>query len=205
MAAEFSGSVILRPRGLIGVGDTSIVPRLMHANDTIGIPVFRRHRQQIFPKKLGRLGRLRLPHPQLLRLPRRGQPGRTIIDLTCVENVAYATRLAAESPAAAGRIYNITNGDPRPVTDVVDELFTLLGAVPRYRRRNATVLYGVASLLELVYAMLRLPGEPPVTRYTVCALAYSQVLDISAARRDLGYEPIVSLDEGIRRYVESID
>ena len=87
----------------------------------------------------------------------------------------------------------------------MDELFTLLGAVPRYRRRNATVLYGVASLLELVYAVLRLPGEPPVTRYTVCALAYSQVLDISAARWDLGYEPIVSLDEGIRRYVESID
>ena len=119
--------------------------------------------------------------------------------------MAYAARLAAESPAAAGRIYNITNGDPRPVTDVVDELFTLLGAVPRYRRRNATVLYGVASLLELVYAVLRLPGEPPVTRYTVCALAYSQVLDISAARRDLGYEPIVSWDEGMRRYVESID
>ena len=205
VASEFSGSVILRPRGLIGVGDTSIVPRLVHANDTIGIPVFRRRHQQVFPKKPGRLGCLRLPHPRLPRFPRRGQPGRTVIDLTCVENVAYATRLAAESPAAAGRVYNITNDDPRPVTDVVDELFTLLGTVPRYRRRNATVLYGVASLLELVYAVLRLPGEPPVTRYTVCALAYSQVLDISAARRDLGYEPIVSLDEGIRRYVESID
>ena len=91
------------------------------------------------------------------------------------------------------------------MTDVVDELFTLLGGGARYRRRNATVLYGGGVAVGAGLCSVAVPGEPPVTRYTVCALAYSQVLDISAARRDLGYEPIVSLDEGIRRYVESID
>lgn len=173
-ARQFSGSVILRPRGLIGVGDTSIVPRLLHANDTIGIPLF---------------------HPA----------GRNIIDLTCVENVAYAARLAAEAPDAAGRTYNITNDDPRSLKSILDQVFAQLSQVPRYRRRKASVLYGVASILETAYRLFRLPGEPILTRYLVCTLAYSQVLDISAAKRDLGYAPIVSLDEGIARYVESLD
>ncbi len=34
-------TVILRPRGLIGIGDTSLVPRLLRANRGIGIPLFR--------------------------------------------------------------------------------------------------------------------------------------------------------------------
>ena len=34
-------TVILRPRGLIGIGDTSLVPRILHVNDSIGIPLFR--------------------------------------------------------------------------------------------------------------------------------------------------------------------
>ena len=34
-------TVILRPRGLIGIGDTSLVPRLLRANGRIGIPLFR--------------------------------------------------------------------------------------------------------------------------------------------------------------------
>ena len=44
--------------------------------------------------------------------------------------------------------------------------------------------------------------EPRVTRYSLGLLAYSQTLDISAARRELGYEPKVSIDEGLRRYAD---
>lgn len=40
-------SVILRPRGLFGVGDTSIIPRLLHLNKTIGIPLFSEGKQKV--------------------------------------------------------------------------------------------------------------------------------------------------------------
>ena len=78
-------SVILRPRGLFGIGDTSILPRVLNLSQKIGIPLI--------------------------------GDGRQLMDMTCVENVALAIRLALETPQAAGEVYNITNGEPRVFRD----------------------------------------------------------------------------------------
>ncbi len=60
--------------------------------------------------------------------------GRGLVDLTAVENVALAVRLAAEVPDAAGLAVNVTNGDPRPFVDLLDQLLTRLGLPLRHRR-----------------------------------------------------------------------
>lgn len=161
-------TVILRPRGLFGVGDTSIVPRLLKANNTIGLPLF--------------------------------NEGRNLVDMTCVENVAHATRLAAESKSANGQTYNITNGEPREFRSIIEALFSQIGVQPHYKRLNLRTVYFFASTIEKLYRLLHIYREPPITRYTVCTLGYSQTLDISKAKQELGYKPIVSLDEGIKKY-----
>ena len=160
--------VILRPRGLIGAGDPSLVPRLLEVHEKIGVPLF--------------------------------DGGRALIDLTAVQNAATALRLAAETPGVDGETFNITNDDPRPFRDLLDQLFTMLGRTPRYRRLRTKPLYAVAGLLETIYA--RLPGcpEPPLTRYTLSTIAYTQTLDITKARTQLGYAPQVSLDESLASY-----
>jgi nucleoside-diphosphate-sugar epimerase len=58
-------------------------------------------------------------------------------------------------------------------------------------------------LLERLYRLLRLSSEPPMTRFVASQLSTSHWYDISAARRDLGYEPRVSVDEGLQRLAES--
>jgi len=161
-------TVIIRPRGLIGVGDTSIVPRLIKANDSFGLPLF--------------------------------NDGHNLVDMTCVENVAYAVRLAAETKSASGQTYNISNGEPRQFRAIVEKLFLELGRQPHYKRPNLKTMYLLASLMERVYKLLHIYREPPLTRYTVCTLGYSQTLDISKAKRELGYSPILSLNEGIKKY-----
>lgn len=158
-------TVILRPRGLMGAEDPSIVPRFLAANEKMGIPLV--------------------------------NGGRHCIDLTAVENVALACRLALEAPGVAGRTYNITNGDPRPLKELIELMFSFLGREPRYREVNEAALYRGAALVEGVYRALRLGAEPPLMRYTVCTLAYAQTLDISRARQELGYEPVVSLEQAI--------
>ncbi|KQQ05962.1 MULTISPECIES: NAD-dependent epimerase/dehydratase family protein [unclassified Rathayibacter] len=169
-AGRIEELVILRPRGLIGVGDPSLIPRFIAASRRRGIPLF--------------------------------DGGRTIVDVTCVENAAHALVLAASAPVAPGSVYNITNGEPQPFGDLLDRFFDAMGETPRYLTVDLRLLSALAVLLERVYALLPRGTEPPFTRYTVATLAYAQTLDISRARAELGYEPTVPLAEGIRRVGE---
>jgi nucleoside-diphosphate-sugar epimerase len=67
------------------------------------------------------------------------------------------------------------------------------GAVPHGLAR------AIGFLFEKLYSGLRLPGEPPMTRFIADALARTHWFDISAARRDLGYTPTVSTAVGLER------
>ena len=163
-------SVILRPRGLFGIGDTSILPRVLNLSQKIGIPLI--------------------------------GDGRQLMDMTCVENVALAIRLALETPQAAGEVYNITNGEPRVFRDLIEETLRGLGSPIRYRKIPAPLVSAISSSLECIYKSLKLKGEPALTRYTYYLLRYSQTLDISKAERDLGYRPKITISEGIEQYVQ---
>ena len=163
-------SVILRPRGLFGIGDTSILPRVLNLSQKIGIPLI--------------------------------GDGRQLMDMTCVENVALAIRLALETPQAAGEVYNITNGEPRVFRDLIEETLRGLGYPIRYRKIPAPLVSAISSSLECIYKRLKLKGEPALTRYTYYLLRYSQTLDISKAERDLGYRPKITISEGIEQYVQ---
>ncbi|MCJ1673898.1 MULTISPECIES: NAD(P)-dependent oxidoreductase [unclassified Rathayibacter] len=162
--------VVLRPRGLIGVGDPSLIPRFLAASRRRGIPLF--------------------------------DGGRNVVDVTCVENAADALVLAARTRHAGGSVYNITNGEPAPLGELLRRFFAAMGEEPRFITVDLRVLSALAVLLEQVYARLPSGAEPPFTRYTVATLAYAQTLDISRARAELGYRPAVPLAEGIRRVGE---
>lgn len=161
-------TVILRPRGMIGVGDTSLVPRLLRANMRIGIPLMRE--------------------------------GLNTVDLTSVENVAQACQLALTARAADGMAFNITNGEPMEFKTLLEHFLAAIGEKPHYRKLPFGAVYGMAAAMEWVYRSFHLPGEPALTRYTVCTLGFSQTMDISRARTILGYEPEKTLMESIEEY-----
>lgn len=133
------------------------------------------------------------------RLPQIGD-GRNVVDLTYVENVVHALLLAGESEAAVGNTYTVTNGEPAPpLWDVVRSLIARLGLRSDLRRLPLPVALAAVSLME---ARARRTGrEPLLTRYSVLILARTQTHDISRARRDLGYAPAVTLEEGIERTI----
>jgi nucleoside-diphosphate-sugar epimerase len=136
------------------------------------------------------------------RLPVIGD-GRNVIDMTYVENVVDALLLCATSPAATlGKKYNITNGEPTALWPLIEKLCGALGYPYPKKHIPHPVADGIAALLEIVYRLLPGQPEPPLTRYSVALLAKNTTLDISAARRELGYQPKVSIEEGFRRFVE---
>lgn len=131
------------------------------------------------------------------------QKGKVLVDLVCAENAALALRLCMEKEEALGQAYNITNGEPKLVTDLAEEMFRALGTKAKYIRLPFMPVYAAAGMLEAVWKLLRIYDKaPPVTRINVCTLGRSQIFSIEKARRELGYEPRVSLSEMIREYAE---
>ena len=59
-------------------------------------------------------------------------------------------------------------------------------------------------MLEWVWRTFSLGGEPPITRFTVEQVSSSHWYDLSAAREDFGYTPVVTGEEGFRRMVASL-
>ncbi|MCI5724457.1 MULTISPECIES: NAD-dependent epimerase/dehydratase family protein [Fusobacterium] len=163
-------TVILRPRGLFGIGDTSIIPRLLKLNNEKAIPLF--------------------------------DNGEQLIDITCVENVALAVRLALESDKAVNNIYNITNGEPKKFKEILDLFFYEMNIEGNYKNLNYFFTKIIVNILENFYKIFKFQKEPILTKYTLYLLKYSQTLSIEKAKQDLNYQPKLTIAEGIKKYVE---
>lgn len=164
-------TVALRPHLVWGPGDNHLLPRLL-ARARAG--------------KLFRVGN-----------------GRNRADVIYVENAATAHLLAADrlepgSPVA-GKPYFVSQGEPVEVWPFIDRLLAATGHPPVTRAIPAAAAYAAGTVLEMAYGLLRCADEPRMTRFLAKQLSTSHWFDIAAARRDLGYEPAVSTEEGLRR------
>jgi nucleoside-diphosphate-sugar epimerase len=143
--------------------------------------------------------------PRILRVMARGpvplmRGGRIRIDLTYIDNAVAAAWLALTRPLRRPlNIYNVSNGEPRVLLDVLQVMAREFGLPLRTRRLPWPVVDLVARGLELA-ARLGDGREPPLTRYGAGVLAFSQTLDVTALRGELGWQPTVSIDDGIRRH-----
>ncbi|QXE88495.1 NAD-dependent epimerase/dehydratase family protein [Geomonas nitrogeniifigens] len=163
-------TVSLRPHLIWGPGDNHLVPRIVAK---------------------GRAGALR-------RIGTRT----CLVDTVFVDNAAEAhlnaaDRLCPDAPLA-GKAYFISNGEPIPLWDMVNAILGAAGVPPVNRTVPAGVAYAVGVACEVAWKTLKLSGEPPLTRFVAKELATSHWFDISAARRDLGYSPRISTQEGLK-------
>ncbi len=145
--------------------------------------------------------------PRLVRLMRKGLlpvigSGHSKASLTYVENLALASELALSGPTRT--VFNITDPEPVELWPLLRRVAQELRLPPIRGRLPAPVAALLASLVEKVYARF-LPGrEPPITPYTLSLLYRSQTLDISKARAELGYRPLVTTEEGVLRTLQAL-
>lgn len=136
------------------------------------------------------------------RLPQIGD-GENVQNLTYIDNLVDALLLCANaSEAYSGRKYNVTDGVPVKIWDVIAQLAVGLGVPNPSRRLSFRFAYLLAAWLEGYHRLLRPEVEPPLTRYGVIVLSRSQTLNIDAIRADLGYQPRVMLAAGLDATVQ---
>lgn len=110
--------------------------------------------------------------------------------------------LLQPSRSSAGKAYFISQGEPVRIWPWLNDLLAKVGAPQVSRRISYKTARRGGALMELSYCVLGLTSEPRMTRFLAAQLALDHYFDISAARRDLGYEPDVTTDEGVARLVE---
>jgi nucleoside-diphosphate-sugar epimerase len=167
-------TIALRPRLIWGPEDTNLVPQLVAR---------------------ARSGQLRLIGD-----------GSNLVDTVYIDNAVDAHLLAADrlEPGApcAGRPYFISNGDPRPMKKIINGILGAAGLPAEERTVPLKAALVAGAVFENLYKVFPKKGGPRMTRFVARSFASTHWFDISAARRDLGYEPRVSIEEGLSRLKE---
>lgn len=137
--------------------------------------------------------------PRLINMQRKGRlsiigHGLNKVDFTSIDNLngALMSCLLAAGPAL-GQVYNISNGAPVPLWDVVNYVLRQLDLPPVTRHLPYGLAYGAAALNEGICKLLPGRPEPTLFRLGVAVMARDFSLDISRARQYLDYQPRTSL------------
>ncbi len=178
-------TVALRPHLIWGVGDPHLVPRVLAR---------------------ARAGKLRIVGD-----------GKNVVDMVHVENAVDAHLLAEQAlahaqislldpqrPAAAGRAYFITNGEPVGLWEWINDLLRALGEPPVTKHISLGAASVAGAVCETLWRVLPLKCEPPMTRFIAAELAKDHWFRLDAARRDLGYTPRITMAAGTAELVASL-
>jgi 2-alkyl-3-oxoalkanoate reductase len=134
--------------------------------------------------------------------------GLNLIDTIYIDNAADAhlsalDRLQANA-ACAGRAYFLSNGEPLPMKTMINRLLHCAGLPAVNRHIPTWTARFAATLMQAAYTYLPLKGEPLLTPFLVEQFTTAHWYNIDAAKRDLGYTPRVSIDEGMRLLESSL-
>jgi nucleoside-diphosphate-sugar epimerase len=126
--------------------------------------------------------------------------GTALIDSTYVDNAASGIVAALHRvDEVSGRVYVLTNGEPRPVGDLLAGICRASGVRPPRFSVPAGLARTAGGLVERVWAVRPGSDEPPMTRFLAEQLSTAHWFDQTDIRRDLRWTPAVSIDEGLRR------
>lgn len=169
-------TVALRPHLIWGPGDPHLIPRIIDS------------------AKKGRLIRV--------------GDGKNRVDIIYIDNAVEGHILAGDAlqpgSPVAGKRYFLNDGESVLLWDWINNLLVRLDIPPVQKSISLSTAKMLGGVLEIIYNIFHLPGEPRMTRFVAEQLATSHYFNISRARQDFDYRPIVSIEEGMDRLVKSL-
>ncbi|KIX10914.1 NAD-dependent epimerase/dehydratase family protein [Dethiosulfatarculus sandiegensis] len=124
-------------------------------------------------------------------------PGNAFYHPLYIDNFIDAFELAENAPEAVGRAYLIGDDEYVTIKDLVLRVGKALDTEVKIVHVPFWPVYAVSALCELLYKPL--PAEPPLFRRRADWFRQNRAFKIDRARKELGYDPKISVDEGLRR------
>jgi nucleoside-diphosphate-sugar epimerase len=136
--------------------------------------------------------------------------GEHLIDTIYIDNAALAHVQAFETMlkkphAIGGKAYFLSQDQPISIREFIDQLLNTAGLPPVRKTMSPRLALFAGWLLPKVYKLFRVKKEPPLSLFVVKHLLNAHWYDISAAKRDFGYVPFISIEEGMRRLKEWVE
>jgi nucleoside-diphosphate-sugar epimerase len=114
-----------------------------------------------------------------------------------VDNVCYALELAVKK-GRGGEAYFVSDADDSTLKEVISGLLRTRGIEPPRASAPLPIAWVMASVMEWVWRAFSRKGEPPITRQMLRLIGAPFTLDIGKAKRDLGFQPVVSREQGLK-------
>ncbi len=169
-------TVALRPHLIWGPGDPHLIPRVINR---------------------AKAGRLKLVGTKDNK-----------VDSCYIDNAAHAHVLAADclksDARCAGKVYFVSNDEPLTMSDLINKILAAARLPPVDKTVPENLAYTVGFILEKLYTLFNIKTEPIMTRFVARQLSTSHWFDLSAAKQDLDYQPLVSIEEGMQRLQKSL-
>jgi 2-alkyl-3-oxoalkanoate reductase len=195
-------TIALRPHLIWGVGDPHLVPRVLARARAGRLRIIGSGRNRVDMVHIENAVDAHLAAERALQtchlisdIPPNDAPG----------GVCHVIRdKPGEARRADGRAFFVTNGEPVVLWDWINDLLRALGEPPVTKRLSLGTASAVGALCEALWRVLPVRSEPPMTRFVAAELAKDHWFDFTAARRDLGYAPRVSMAAGTVELVEHL-
>ena len=122
--------------------------------------------------------------------------GRALTSTTHITNLVHGIDLALQN-GKGGEAYFITDDGTRSLRDFFTALTQTAGVTPPDKSVPGWLASTLALTLESTWRALRLPGEPPLIRISAAMMRREGTINIAKARRELGYAPLISVENGL--------
>jgi len=130
--------------------------------------------------------------------------GKNIVDFTSVLNLADAVELALRGEERCyGRLYNITNGTPEPLWEVITRALEAVGLDGKRKKLPRPPMMALAKMSAFYHRLKKSEKEPELLPIKVGVASYSMTLNIDAAREILGYRPKTTTAQSIEEFARS--
>jgi nucleoside-diphosphate-sugar epimerase len=124
--------------------------------------------------------------------------GRQETSTTHVRNLARAVELAAER-GGGGRAYFVADDERQTMRTFLTRLLATRGIVPSDRSVPGALARPLARAVEALWRLLRRRGAPPMSAFEIAMLSRSVTVRTDRARAELGWAPVITVEEGLRQ------
>lgn len=122
-----------------------------------------------------------------------------------VDNLVDAVLLASTQAAAAGKGFIVHDDSDGPtLQDVCARIAAVRGRPAPTRHVPYALAYGAAKALQTVWRITGRRTPPPLLSVDVKAFGFQWRLSTAKVRRELGWSPLVGIDDGMKRALDSL-